>query len=371
MYKVCHVTCVHQPEDGRIFRRACTSLAKARYDTYLVEPGDSYDKNSVHIIGIGQQKKVGRLYRMTAFSEKAYDAAIRVDADLYHLHDPELLQYAKKLKKKGKKVVFDCHENYVEMIKEKKYLPFSNLIAKLFERFSLNLFSRIDGITYPAYDEYYDVISRNCKHKCVTGNYPWKSELYDYYSENEPKEENTACFIGTLSRGHGILEIIKACYSAGYKLYLAGNFYSDDFKNEVFSMREISCVEFLGVINRSKVVEILKKVEVGLCVLHDVGQYYKSQNLSTKVYECMAMGIPVILNDSPYNLDIINKYGFGICVNPENNQEIVNALQIYSNNKEMRVEAGKKGQRLFLECFCWDEEQKKLLEMYKQILEED
>ena len=62
MKKICHVTSAHPPEDGRIFRRACVSAANAGYDTYLVEQGDTYEKNGVHIVGIGKPEKSGRIY---------------------------------------------------------------------------------------------------------------------------------------------------------------------------------------------------------------------------------------------------------------------------------------------------------------------
>ena len=124
MKKICHVTSAHPPEDGRIFRRACVSSAKAGYETYLVERGYSYDKNGVHIVGIGMPARKSRIYRMTAFARKAYRQSLELNADLYHLHDPELLPYALKLKKHNKAVVFDSHENYVDQIKEKPYLWF-------------------------------------------------------------------------------------------------------------------------------------------------------------------------------------------------------------------------------------------------------
>ena len=108
MIKVCHMTSAHEEEDIRIFRKECVSLAEAGYDVYLVERGESYEKNGVHIVGVGEIP-AGRLKRMTQGAKKVYAAAKALDADIYHFHDPELLPYGLKLKKAGKKVIFDSH----------------------------------------------------------------------------------------------------------------------------------------------------------------------------------------------------------------------------------------------------------------------
>lgn len=121
MIRVCHMTNVHPAEDVRIFHKECVSLAKAGYEVYLVERGDSYDKNGVHIIGLGDLPN-GRRKRMTEGAKRVYQAALALDADIYHLHDPELLPYGLKLKKAGKKVIFDSHEHTAESILEKSWI---------------------------------------------------------------------------------------------------------------------------------------------------------------------------------------------------------------------------------------------------------
>ena len=92
MVKVCHMTSAHDPEDIRIFCKECVSLKQAGYDVYLVTRGESYEKNGVHLVGVGYPKG-GRLSRMTTFAKKVYDTALKIDADIYHFHDPELLPY--------------------------------------------------------------------------------------------------------------------------------------------------------------------------------------------------------------------------------------------------------------------------------------
>lgn len=57
-----------------------------------------------------------RFKRMIQGVKSVYSVAININADIYQLHDPELLTVALKLKKHGKKVVFDSHECYLTLL---------------------------------------------------------------------------------------------------------------------------------------------------------------------------------------------------------------------------------------------------------------
>ena len=76
--KVCHMTSAHGVEDVRIFHKECVSLAKAGYETYLVERGESYDKNGVHIVGVGEISG-NRMKRMTQGAKAVYQKALELD----------------------------------------------------------------------------------------------------------------------------------------------------------------------------------------------------------------------------------------------------------------------------------------------------
>lgn len=368
--KICHITSAHPPEDGRIFRRACISSALAGYETYLVEPGDTYDKSGVHIIGIGKPDKNGRLYRMTAFAKRAYEFAQKIDADIYQIHDPELLPYAKIIKKAGKAVVFDAHENYAEQFRHKPYLPkpLAWALSKWFSHYSRNIYSIIDAITYPGNEDYQSVYEGLCKRVVATDNLPWLYEFYDKYDDKAEKEAKSACYIGGLDEGRGIEQIIKASYKANCKLYLAGTFHSHSFKERIQYLEEYACVDYLGQIDRNSILELLKKVDVGMCTLLNVGQYYEMQNLPTKIYEYMSMGIPVIMNDSSYNTELNEKLEFGVCVDPLDVDEIAKLLRELCDNEKERIRLGSNGREAIKNRYCWDIEQKKLIALYDDIL---
>ena len=215
MKKVCHITSAHSPEDVRIFYKQCTSLAKAGYDVFLVARGESCEKNGVHIVGVGQPSG-GRLSRMTSFAKTVYQRALALDADLYQIHDPELLPYALKLKRKGKKVVFDSHEKYSEQLKDKPYLPrwCTRIIAALYTGYEKYVLKRIDGLIFPCLKEGRHPFEGLCRRVTTVNNVPLLEELYDRYDETVPKRERSVVHVGALTHSRGITHLIKAAAEA-------------------------------------------------------------------------------------------------------------------------------------------------------------
>ena len=94
---VCHLTSAHSDGDIRIFRKLAISSAE-NYKTYCIVPNaKSRLEENVHVIGFRSTPR-SRLMRMISTVNIVLDEAIKVQADIYHLHDPELLRVVKKLK---------------------------------------------------------------------------------------------------------------------------------------------------------------------------------------------------------------------------------------------------------------------------------
>ena len=221
MKKVCHVTSAHGVEDDRIFLKECISLAQNGYDVYLVERGDTYDKAGVHIIGLGEISKA-RLKRMIFEGKRAYLKALEIKADIYQLHDPELLPYALKLKRKNKVVIFDSHEDVSAQIKDKKWIPrpFRRMVAALYRTYETYVVKRIDAVI-TATPHIAEQFEGRANKIVVINNYP-KLDDIRFHTSSFDDRDLVVCYAGGIDELRGESVMIEAMKSVNGKLIIAG-----------------------------------------------------------------------------------------------------------------------------------------------------
>ncbi|MBQ6663444.1 MAG: glycosyltransferase [Firmicutes bacterium] len=376
MYKICHMTSVHKSDDVRIFRKECVSLAKRDdLDVYLVAPGESREEAGVHVIGAAVPGR-GRLGRMTKTSREIYEAARKLDADLYHFHDPELLPYGKKLAAAGKKVIFDSHENTVRQISIKPYIParLRPLAAKTYRDYETRCIRGLAAVIYPCPEEGVHPFAGRAKRTCYINNVPMKEEFYDCYDEERRNAALDAgsyvCHVGSLTHERGITTLIEGCYRAGVKLVLGGNFSPAGYEESLRAKESFAAVDHRGFCDRQQVFAIYQGAAIGASTILNVGQYAILGNLPTKVYEFMAMGIPVILTDMPYARAINEECDFALLVDPEDAGAIQEAIRKLLGDPELARRLGDNGRRTIRERFSWEREEETLYRLYDEILNE-
>jgi len=368
--KVCHLTTVHSIDDVRIFRKECTSLAANGFNVTLIACGnESFEeiKNGVKRILLNIPVK-NRLQRFFKRSKAVYKKALEVDADIYHFHDPELLPVGLKLKRKGKKVIFDSHEFYGEQIKEKPYLPkiLRNIIAILYMRYEAYICKRIDAVIQVCTLNGKDYFENRSKKTIFITNTP---VLQQNTLVNAIPFENReyAIYIGGLTFNRGITHLIEAVGFAKVKLILGGNFQSIIYRDELKKLNGYTFVSYKGFLSADEINYNLNQSFTGISTLLHVSQYHKIDTFPTKVYDYMAAGIPVIISDTDYAKKMVEKYHMGICVSPTDIEGIANAIKYLQNNKEIARQMGENGRRAFEEKFNWQVEEKKLLKLYNSL----
>ncbi len=121
MNKVCIISTVHNALDNRIFYREACSLHKAGYEVTLIAVHDRSE--TVQGIRILSLKRVKRSHRPFLWW-KVLSSALSTNADIFHIHDPELLFISPLLHLfSGRPVVYDIHESVADFIDIKDDIP--------------------------------------------------------------------------------------------------------------------------------------------------------------------------------------------------------------------------------------------------------
>src|SRR5699024_12152775 len=135
---------------------------------------------------------------------------LEIDAEIYHFHDPELLRIAIKLKRKGKKVIYDIHEDLPRAIMSKQWI--SSFIRKplsmIIERYENKVAKKMDCLmtATPYITQRFKQINSNTIN---INNYPVLEELIDNTKEEKQKKKQV-CYVGGINEIRGIYELYRA-----------------------------------------------------------------------------------------------------------------------------------------------------------------
>lgn len=357
--KICHISSLHPARDHRIYFKECMSLAKQGFDTHLIlcnREDSNEDGVLVHNITFKSTDRVNRIKKALTY---CLTKAVEIDADIYHLHDPELLMIAGQLKKKGKVVIYDAHEDVPIQMLNKGYIPkiLRKTASNLYKRFEARVCCKLDAclVASPS------MIPRFESYTKTVGifNFPeWKRANEVNWSDRE----QAICYIGTLTDTRGIYDILEAIKDLDLKFYLAGNWHDPNFEKKCRNHPSWKKVEFLGYIDQEKIYEILGKVKAGLSMLHPLPNYIRAY--TGKMFEYMAAGVPVIISNFDLWEDLLEKAKCGVSCDPHDHSKLKALIHEMLTEDQKASKLGLSGQLASKSDFCWESEEKKLTELY-------
>jgi len=364
--RIRHLTSVHRVEDTRILRRECRGLVRAGHDVALIvghPPTDPVD--GVRIIGVGGPRN--RLDRMTRVAWLVLRAARRERAEVCHLHDPELIWVGLLLKLMGHRVVYDAHEDVQLQIMHKFWIPMwarrlLSLAAATAVRMAGATFDGIVAAT-PTIAEKYPPAKT-----VVVQNFP-ESRIAQAVNDAPPASRKYAfSYAGGLTAVQGIREVmtVAARLPDGMTGGVAGWFDNDEVEREVRDGAGWQRVEFLGSLSHDEVVATMRNSRCGIVVDHPISNYLDSY--STKMFEYMACGIPVVSSNFPLWSRLVGEADCGITVDPLDPDAPAAAVEQLLSDPDEAARLGENGRRAILDRFNWEHEFAKLAALYPRIL---
>ncbi|PKM30373.1 MAG: hypothetical protein CVV07_08160 [Gammaproteobacteria bacterium HGW-Gammaproteobacteria-11] len=365
MYKIAHLTSVHQRYDARIFFKECLSLANNGYVVNLIvaDGKGSETKDRISILDVGAS--TGRMDRILNSSGRVYKKALELDADLYHFHDPELIPVGLKLKKLGYRVVFDIHENTDMQILIKEWIPFyiRRLASRIYNIFEVFACRKFDALIVPqvSMQKKFCQFSR-CE---LVANFP--NGLIGS-CERKRHNKHNLFYAGGLSKArglHNMLDLIVALneLDSEYRLKLAGPISKVDMI-DMQAHKGWHSVDYLGVLNKDQVYSEYRKNSIGLILFNNAGQYHMSYAL--KLFEYMQCGMTVIMPNFGEWTEFNKKFRVGYNVDVTSPAQT--AVLIFSLNEERLASFANHNHAVSKLHFLWATQEKTLLSLYGELL---
>jgi len=364
---VVHISSVHNANDPRIYLKQLTSVAGQGWKATLItgDP-DATNSDSIRVIRVSPGNSKRNL-RLLITSPKAILQAFAQDADIYHIHDPELVPWALLLRIKGRPVVYDIHEDYVTSLQQKRYLPYpfrpvAAAVVGLVERLTGLFFYQITA------EKYY---SRRFPRALPVLNYPALSllECGDAFSP----QSSELLYTGNLTRDRGGLQLARLVRTRPDFNVCAMGYcpaaLSAAMRREAGNAS--GCLHFPGEDRYVLFREILdayqnRKWLAGLALFPDT-EHYREKEL-TKFFEYMAAGLPVVASDFPAWKRLIADQGVGLCVDPEDPNAIGAALDWLKAHPDKAWKMGARGRKLIKEKYNWEREGEKLIAFYLSLV---
>lgn len=374
--KICHITTVHPAKDARIFHRMCRSLAARQNDVVLIAPQSFAAEGYLQASPFNDHLESATRPRRSLIALKA---ALGEDADVYHFHDPELIPMALMLKalRRGRAVVYDVHEDYPSMMRDKYWLP---RWARPAVAVSAQLANRIaakalDGIVAADGGVAADFRTAGTRNIFVHYNFP----ALDLFEPAHPALARPAydlVYIGGLSQRAGIFvlfDALKMLAQSGVRptARLAG--YTDGEEGMVALKAALrhgglsDQVRFDGRLPHTEVPGFLRTGRIGLVLLQAVPKFMK--NIPSKMFEYWACGLPVIASDLPPVRQFLTdrQNGYGFC--PGSAAQLAARISHLLSRPEECQRLGQNGRRMVESQWNNDRQTEGLIRFYESLLE--
>ena len=369
--RVLLVSPAHPANDPRIVYKQLPALAD-QYDVICLLPGPFSDQRpeSVRFVSLPRFTWLG--WRLLIVHPLIFWHIIRSRPSVVHIYMPELLPVALLCQLIVRlKVIYEVQENLRLKFAGKVYNNhwLFQLAFDWFDRFARRYcyFIFTD-------DSYLTTYSNLCFPSAIVHNYP-DIPFIRRFAATTPIAERPPEFVylGLVTFDRGLDTMIKAValLKPAYptiRLHLFGRCLFDWLVVEAIpefrAVREN--LTFHGQTDLHLALPIAARCVAGLALLKPVGDY--PQSYPTKLFEYMALGLPVITSNFPLYRSIIEQHKCGFCVDTGEPETVAKHLLWLLNNPENSNAMSLQAFQTVTTKYSWANEKATLLNFYNLLI---
>lgn len=369
-YEICVITSIHEPYDVRIYQRELLTLVEAGFSVCLVSPWERPPDRLPCAGWISLPMPRSRWGRLR-HGVRTFLVALRVETRSYLFHDLDFIPWAVLLRwLKRVPVVYDCHENYPEEIlhgKEWIPRPFRRPLAaavRIAEDWAVRRFDAVLTVVPHQIRRFHRAGAR-----CVMVR-----NFASWGARPDVPHEPGLLYSGSLSENYGVNILLGIARELKQRHRPVPLIIADRFgANQGSRRRFLEIVEREGLPVRLEpevlpmhIDQLLSKGCIGLSVAQNSPS--KHHAYPTKIFEYMAMGMPVVASDLELTREVIETAGCGVLVPPDDPKAYVEAaLEILHDPSRFQLYR-QNGLRASEEIFHWKIEGARLVRLFRYLL---
>ncbi len=367
--KVCHLTSLHSPFDVRIFYKECRSLARAGYDVTLIAPASFREESVEGVRVLGVPPATGRRERWRVW-RNLVQTVRRLEADVIHFHDPELLLLTPFLGRAH--LIYDCHEFNALAMQSKPWLPRwgRRPAGWLVARLEPALARRCSAVVL-VNEAQEAIFRRTGRPLAVVRNFPLVPPSLPLRRDGDGR---TVVHVGAHARTRGcsvmvaaFAEVVRRIPAA--RLWLVGPFNHPPYRAEteqlIGSLGLRAHVRMVGEVSYPVAMQWMRRADVGLVAIQPTPQYRHC--LPTKLLEYMAAGVPVVAGETADIGEVVRAWECGILVPPDDPPAYGQAIVYLLTHPHHARQLGRHGWMATQTTFNWQLEEKRLLALYSSL----
>lgn len=356
--------------DKRIFHRHAKLIRDAGFEVHLVAPAEepSTEVDGIRIHGFRPMK--GYRERLTRQGD-IFRVAKELRGDLYHVHDPDLLLLARRLRRSLRvPVVYDAHEDFPFALRSSRgFSPrVGGMIGWAFDQVERRLAGGLDGIVCPHAIRLRE-LDAGGERSVFLPNYPPR----DVYDVPEPPvhRARTVVYSGLLAQHRGSMMMLDAAERMpDVEFLLLAKFVREneqkEYEQEV-ARRALPNLDFRGFVPFAEVPACLSRAGVGVMPWARTPQHLRAAQPS-KLYEYMACHLPVVATDLPITRTVVEKTGSGLLHKEGDVNDFAEKVYRILDDPKIAAEMARNGRAAFEQQFSYEVAGRKLVELYGQLL---
>lgn len=300
MSKVAILAPVHPWDDVRVYQKEACTLAADGYDVTLIAQA----QHAAVERGVKIRPAPKARSRAIRFLKLplVFVMAMRLNANIYHVHNPDMLPVGFLLKLCGKRVIYDTHEDFSQRLFIRDWIPscVRSIAARLVAK-AETIVSRVADASVATQEA---VRKRLGGRAVLIGNPPITrgpliDEAHARSLDVARGDELRLIYVGGIGRVRGLEVMVDAVASLNARgtetrLWLIGPGNETEIGASLTRPGGVY-VDYLGKLPPAQAFAFMIKADIGLVTILDVGDHSRSS--ANKLYEYIMFGLPVVASD--------------------------------------------------------------------------